>query len=1102
MVFMTSLHTSLVNRIAAPSVAINIETMALLHWNDHFAFFFPEVVTSKNFSLEQLLTKESLKEIERAIIGGGRLPDVAPWFVVEVTSPDIDYTFAQLRYVDTLNREAVLIFDCARKGEVLSPHNLLASVFNSLPDVVIFLDNQGRIFSMNESALSFFERDMRAVVGTTLSNLNIPSLDSAYKEFKKGGSNFLEKLIIRQEEKYSYFELEFKELSNLHQEVLGTFILLRDKNELYRMGEAMQLRDTLLYVAGNAAQILLANADSFDVNAEVFLGMLGSAIAGDRVYIWKFHPDATDELDGLFMSQMYSWCSQEFESYSPQDITSLPVLETIPEWFKVLGQGRCVGAVIDDLSPQEIILHEKYEVISLLLAPIEIKGQLWGFVGVDDCTTGRDWTRAEESILRAAGTLLGSAIQNREMQRLRAESEERFQHVAEASGELIWTLDKRFCIQYISERSEVMCGYKPKELLGKPWSILAPDLGFEDQSFIKDATFREILHTVRCADGSSRWFQSSGKAMFDEYGVLTHVYGNSIDVTKTRETEEELRAANTEKNKVNLQLAEAVSTANQMAVEARMASATKSEFLANMSHEIRTPMNAIMGMIHLVLQTDLDDSQRQYLENASQATRSLLRIINDILDFSKVEAGKMEIESEEFFLETTIRDIANMLSEKISQKNIEFLIHIDSETPAFVIGDQLRLHQVLLNLITNSIKFTQEGSITISVEPISVDDEHVVLQFNVTDTGIGMSPEQVKKVFTPFTQADTSITRKYGGTGLGLALCKNIILLMGGELWCESVVNEGTTFSFTANFGRSKKEKKPHAASVSDFFKGLRVLVVDDNDISIEVMVELLKGMNCTNIVTATSGEEALEVYEENQGVFDLLLLDWKMPGIDGVETFKKIRAQNEPDSPLAIIMATAHDKEELSDLLGKNDSCRILNKPLTPSLVFDAIQESFFTEIDFKADERCDTPGDLDLSGLRILLVEDNELNQIVATELLEQAGASVVVADNGQKALDVLSEHSAFDLVLLDIQMPVMDGFTTARHIRKDGRFVNLPIIAMTAHALVGDKEKSLEVGMNDHITKPIDPEQLYCTVARWGKASQRYLGKEKHHDKRSVS
>ena len=326
-------------------------------------------------------------------------------------------------------------------------------------------------------------------------------------------------------------------------------------------------------------------------------------------------------------------------------------------------------------------------------------------------------------------------------------------------------------------------------------------------------------------------------------------------------------------------------------------------------------------------------------------------------------------------------------------------------------------------------------------------------------------------------------------------------MLMGGKLWCESVVNEGTTFSFTASFGRSKKEKKTHVASVSDFFKELRVLVVDDSDISLEVMVELLKGMNCTNIVTAKSGEEALEVYEKNEGAFDLLLLDWKMPGIDGVETFKKIRAQNEPGSPLAIIMATAHDKGELSDLLGKNDSCRILNKPLTPSLVFDAIQESFFTDIDFKTGERCGTSGDSDLTGLHILLVEDNELNQIVATELLEQAGASVVVADNGQKALDVLSEHNAFDLVLLDIQMPVMDGFTTARHIRKDGRFVNLPIIAMTAHALVGDKEKSLEVGMNDHITKPIDPDQLYCTVARWGKASQRYLGKEKQHDKKLV-
>lgn len=1098
---MSMLTTALVNHTAAPAVVVHTKTNALLRWNDHFSFLFPEATTQESLSLDSFLSIDSLEEVKRAIIAGGKLPDVAPWFHVELLDKQSQHAFLQIRYVDALNHEAMLIFDCQRQGVSPTPDSLLISLFQLLPGSVVFFDNQGKIFSINDSALEFFDVSREQALGSHVSALAVTPFVTAYKEFTQGGPDHIEKLIVRRENSFSYFDLAFYEIRNSHKTILGTFATLTDKTELYNMGEALQLRDTLLYVAGNAAQILLANADSFDTNAEIFLGMLGNAIASDRVYIWKFHPDTTEQRDGLFMSQIYDWSVQGIQKLDEKHSSNLVVEDVIPSWLTTLGQGRCVNTSAQGIPSVEQDRFIVQGVKSALVAPIEIKGQMWGFVGVDDCTNEREWTRAGESILRAAGTLLGSAIHNRETQLLRAESEERFKLVAEASGELIWTLDKRYCIQYISDRSQSMCGYAPKELLGKPWTVLCPDLAFDDVFFNEDeSTFREILHTVRCSDGSSRWLQSSGKAIYDEFHNLVSIYGNSIDVTKTREAEDQLRAANLEKNMVNAQLAGAVSTANQMAVEARMASAAKSEFLANMSHEIRTPMNAIMGMIHLVLQTELEDSQREYLENASQASRSLLRIINDILDFSKIEAGKMEIEHEEFFLETTVRNIATMLAEKLQQKNLDFHIIIDPETPGFVIGDQLRLHQILVNLITNSIKFTEAGDITVTIKPDKIGDEVVQLLISVRDTGIGMSAEQVKKIFSPFTQADTSITRKYGGTGLGLALCRNIVSLMGGELWCDSTPDEGTTFYFTAKFGRSQKEKPSHFSSISEFFANLRVLVVDDSPISLEVMEELLTSMQCGFVVTASSGAEAIELYEQHGGDFDLLLVDWKMPDLDGIETFRAIREHHSAKAAITIIMATAHDRGELSERLDKSDSVMILSKPLTPSLLYDAIQESFFNEIDLVEKELEPEVTETVLCGLHILLVEDNELNQIVATELLQHGGATVTIAGNGKEALATLDKHNDFDAVLLDIQMPIMDGFTAARLIRQDGRYSNLPIIAMTAHAMVGDREKSLDVGMNDHITKPIDPDQLYKTVARWGLASQRYREKLQEHKKDS--
>ncbi|OHB25221.1 MAG: hypothetical protein A2X84_13005 [Desulfuromonadaceae bacterium GWC2_58_13] len=522
----------------------------------------------------------------------------------------------------------------------------------------------------------------------------------------------------------------------------------------------------------------------------------------------------------------------------------------------------------------------------------------------------------------------------------------------------------------------------------------------------------------------------------------------------------------------------------RMAAESRAEAANqaKSEFLANMSHEIRTPMNAILGMTYLAQQTPLDLRQRDYLEKVESSGRVLLRIIDDILDFSKIEAGKLDMESVEFSLNDVLGSLANLTAAKAHRKGLELVFSIDPEVSGKLIGDPLRLEQVLINLVDNAIKFTPQGEVVATIKQVRAEPERVFLHFTVRDTGIGLSPDQLERLFRPFTQADNSTTRRFGGTGLGLAISRRLVTMMGGEISATSEPGKGSCFSFTASFGRPQTPGTEVSLPDPDL-RGLQVLLVDDNAAARDALRRDLESLTFA-VTEAESLEQALLAFHGARP--DLVILDEGMPGMDGLMLARQL-VETEGNHRV-ILMFAGTDWEQVQGRAVKEGVNWFLPKPVSRSALFDVIMNAFARTTGRESTGH--RPGHrvrrFPMGGARVLVVEDNAVNQQVARELLESAGIAVSVADNGKQALEML-DSGQFDLVLMDIQMPDMDGLECTRRIREraasgESALGELPIIAMTAHAMVGDKEKSLAAGMNDHVTKPIDPDQLFSVLAGW--------------------
>jgi len=644
-------------------------------------------------------------------------------------------------------------------------------------------------------------------------------------------------------------------------------------------------------------------------------------------------------------------------------------------------------------------------------------------------------------------------------------------------------IQKDHRVLYWNKASERITGMRAEDLVGtrQAWKAFYPD----EQPLLSDLVLDHAPEAQiaslygddfrRSGVADEAWeaelfnphLGANGKWLFVTASLLRDKDGNAIGAIETLQD-------NTEKKRAD-ELKQAKSVAEA-------ANRAKSEFLANMSHEIRTPMNAIIGLADLTMKTNLTAKQNDYLGKLRTSAYSLLGIINDILDFSKIEANRLTLEQAEFNLQEVLDGLSNLLSHKAMEKGIELLITVDEDVPYELMGDQLRLSQVLINLLSNAIKFTSQGEVGVRISLDEKTSQTVMLRFTVMDTGIGINSEQIGMLFSPFTQADSSTTRRYGGTGLGLSICKRLVEMMGGEIQVVSNPGVGSSFTFTARLGLQPGAKPVQYNPPPDLSR-LRVLLVDDNEHTRQYLHDTLTTFSFEPIPVA-SGEEALQALSKAEQPYDLIVLDWRLSGIDGITTLKKIRRS--PDaSHIPVIMTSGFGREDVMKQALAAGAQSFLIKPIKPSMLFDTIMDVFgrktFTPAPQRTPALIERDAALHLRGARVLVAEDNLINQEVARSILKNVGIEVDIANNGQEAVEAVFRNS-YDAVLMDVQMPVMDGFQAVEMIHSDPSHQDLPIIAMTAHAMQGDREKCLAVGMDDYLSKPIQSDLLFSILMKW--------------------
>ena len=798
----------------------------------------------------------------------------------------------------------------------------------------------------------------------------------------------------------------------------------------------------------NDATILLLDTNTED-NAEAMIrGMelIGRYVDVDRVSVWQNHRKE----DGLYYKVVCQWAREGLPDLDVD--TYFPYKDFVPNWEVIFSRGESVNGPIDTLPEPERTVLEEFSMKSILAVPIFFKGEFWGYVSFDDYHNRRVFPKGEIFVMRSWGLLVVDAIQRSQINQERQDTLNKLETVMKNYKGVIWSVDSNRVVTTFNGQYLKIIGIKPSMVIGKSIETSSRRSGhFEIIDHI-EKTFREGSQDWT-GEVDGRVFHSSTTPMYDNDGNVIGVVGSTDDVTDMAMLQRDL----------------------EIAVEAaREASRAKSLFLANMSHEIRTPINAIVGMT-TIGKSAAENKRKDYcFIQIEDASRHLLGIINDILDISKIEANKFELSPVEFNFEKMLLQVVNVINYRVDQKKQKFMVHIDEAIPKYLVGDDQRLAQVITNLLGNAVKFTPEnGSVSLETRFLGEEDGVCSIQITVTDTGIGISPDQHARLFESFTQAENTTTRKFGGTGLGLTISKNIVEMMGGRIWIESDLGKGAAFSFTIQ-ARRGAEKKHSLLTSGINLKTVRILVVDDDPGILEYFSNVIHnfGSSCD---TANNGEEALKLINES-GPYDIYFVDWKMPGIDGIELSRRLKANTDSSGNCFVIMISSGELSTIEEEAKKAGVDKFLSKPLFPSTIADIISECLGL-----GEEEGAAPAEINdiFAGHCILLAEDVEINREIALALLEPTKLKIDCAVNGAEAVRLFSESPGkYEVIFMDIQMPEMHGYEATRRIRAletqsydRNLHKQIPIIAMTANVFKEDIDKSLEAGMTSHIGKPLD-------------------------------
>ena len=975
----------------------------------------------------------------------------------------------------------------------------LRRCFDAIPGILFFKDVEGRILLCNSAYYAFSGLAPEDVLGKTVADLGLSqsmaSLLCAHDEnvLESGLPFFSEMTVVTEDGSSLSFENNTYPDLQGDGDIQGLFCMCRDITLSKATAAALQRQGDLLQAANNAALMLFSDDEELDDLARKVLAIIGSLARADKVEVWRNHGSSED---GLLCTQVYTWTRDNSPNYLSSYATTALYSAHLPGWEEELSSGRSIDTLARGLGLQEQRHMRQQQMGAALAVPILFRSTFWGFICLGVRGSAHDWGRAEEATLRSVGLLLAATMQRRNILETLAESEQRFRDVTMAAGEIVWELDAQGYFSYISERVFALAGYLPEEVRGMRWEDFAIDEAGEEttgrmfQASVPTGSFRAFEHRIRGKNGTLIWLFTSGKLLTGPEGIAG-LRGTSLDVSHDKQTAEDLNTTLKALERVNRELEVSADRAHDLARKAETASKAKSEFLANMSHEIRTPLNAIIGLAYLMKKTGLTKKQEDYINKINGAGVSLLGVVNDVLDFSKIESGRLTMEHLPFSLTDLFENVASIIGEKAEEQGLAVGFLIERDVPLRLIGDPLRLGQIFINLVGNAVKFTEKGGISLRCRLAGKENGKAHLCFTLRDTGIGIPEDRQTALFQSFSQVDSSITRKYGGSGLGLVITKNLLQMVGGELTLESTQGQGTTVTVNLPVDISVDDGAADMQS-TDSVSGLKVTLVDPSDMQRALVLSMLRNMGCE--VSAYSDFEGAFAALTDPEYFcfgpHVLIMPLALMEEGGGRNMVRLHLAIRPEAwPRLIALAPfgyglgGEDREEKE---AWRRPFAVVSRPVLSFQLYTYLRAVVLGQ-EYPELEESHVPwGEPQVPRLphsTILLVEDNIINQHIATELLGETGASIVLADNGRTAVDMLrSEPDTYDLVFMDLQMPEMDGITATQVIREDLGAKDLPIIAMTAHATEEERHRCFEVGMNEHIAKPIDVAALYDVLRRW--------------------